>query len=161
MKKGLTTIGIIAGLVILVIGSYFVSYRWLFPYLHNQTLKQFSEPLIGITPSPGIQKIDSISEVGQQSGNSDHCDYLAAQLLKTDLPKSEIEKYYRSNYKGKTELNFFWTDEPHKPGIGAVNPTNISTLDEWVNTKSKMTGANLIIYIFEEGLTSAFDYRCS
>jgi hypothetical protein len=52
-------------------------------------------------------------------------------------------------------------DEPRQPGIGAVNPTNITTLDPWVNEKSKAMGANLIGYIFEGSMTSAFDYQCS
>lgn len=161
MKTGIATIGIILGLIVIIVGGYFGSYLWLFPNLHDQTLKEFSEPLANISNSEDIQRIDSLSEVGQQSGNSDHCDYLAAQLVKTDLSKSEVEKYYRENYKGNSTLNFYWFDEPHKPGIGVVNSTNIFTLNDWVNNVSKTGNANLIVYIFEGAMTSSFDYRCS
>jgi hypothetical protein len=102
---------------------------WLVPYLHDQTLNGFRN-----IPIPAkTQEVDNLSQVGQQSGNSDRCDYLATLLLKTDLSQPELEKYFANNYKGKSQLNYFWVNEPHKPGIGAVNPTNILTLDDWVN----------------------------
>jgi len=160
MKNGFVLIGIIAGLIVGGVALYIASYLWLLPYFHNQNLKEFSEQLVIIPPPAKTQEIDKLNQIGQQSGNGDHCDYLSALLLKTDIPKPEVEKYYSDNYKGKSRLYFFWINEPHKPGIGNVNPTNIFTLDEWVNNKSKTTGANLIIYIFEGAMTSAIDYRC-
>lgn len=161
MKRGFAVMWIIGGLVVGAIILYAVSFTWVFPQLHNQTLAKFSSQLVTLPAPQKTQVIDSLSVVGQQSGNSDHCDYLGALLLKTDLSKDDIEKYYRDNYKGNSQLHFYWTNEPHQPGIGAVNPTNIFTLDSWVNDKAKSTGANLIIYIFEGSMTSAFDYRCS
>jgi len=159
--KGFAVIWIIGGLVVAIVVIYAACLMWVFPQLHNQTLDKFSSQLLTIPVPQKTQLIDTLSEVGQQSGNSDHCDYLGALLLKTDLSKSDAEKYYRDNYKGSSQLHFYWTNEPHQPGIGAVNPTNIFTLDSWVNDKSKITGANLIVYIFEGAMTSAFDYRCS
>jgi hypothetical protein len=161
MHRGFATIGIIGGLVVGVIVLYVACFVWVFPYFHDQELQDFSRPLASVAPPEQTKEIDQLSQVGQQTGNSDHCDYLLAFLLKTTLPKQEIERYYTDRYKGKSQLNFFWIAEPHNPGIGAVNPTNISTLDEWVNITSKTSGANLIVYIFEAGMTSAFDYRCS
>jgi hypothetical protein len=160
MKKSKAIIVTVVAILVGVIALYFVSLLWFFPYIHNQDLSRFSQPLMSIPPPADTQVLDSIIQVGQQSGNSDHCDYLAAWLLKTSSTKQDIEKYYSKNYKGGSSLNFFWISEPHKLGIGTVNSTNISTLDYWVDNKSKSEGANLIVYIFEGAMTSAFDYRC-
>jgi hypothetical protein len=120
MKRGFAVIGIIGGLFAAVIVLYAISFVWIFPRLHDQTLSKFSSELTNIPVPQKTQLIDTISEVGQQSGNSDHCDYLGALLLKTDLSKSDAEKYYRDSYRGTSQLHFYWTDEPHQPGIGAV-----------------------------------------
>jgi len=159
--KGLRLIVIIGGLVVVLIVLYAAAFMWLFSQFHNQTLSRFTSQLTRIPVPEKTLLIDTLSQVGQQSGNSDHCDYLGALLLKTELSKSDAERYYRDNYKGASQLHFYWTDESHQPGIGAANPTNIFTLNDWVNSKAKDTGANLILYIFEGSMTSAFDYRCS
>ncbi len=100
MKKSLITIGIIVSLVIASVAFWLISYLWVFPHLHDKTLREFYQSLTSIPVPEETNLIDSLSEVGQQSGNSDHCDYLAAELLKTNLSKSEIENYYIGNYKG-------------------------------------------------------------
>lgn len=156
MKQDLKTIGIILASIIGVIALYVFFFVIFFPYLHNQTLNRFSYELLSIPTPEKTQVVDSLTLAGHQTGNSNHCDYLAAQLIKTDLPKSEIEKFYKDNYKGESEVRFFWINEEHKPGL-LGNPTEIYTLDEWVDNKSV---ANLIVYVFEVAMTMSFDYRC-
>jgi len=161
MGKREFLIVIIAVTIVGAVTLYVTSFLWFFPHLHDKTLNVFSQRLFS-TPLPeNTQEIERINKVGLQSGNSDHCDYLAALLLKTALSKSDIEKYYENNYKGDSQLHFYWVNELYVPGIGVVNPTNIFTLDDWVNNKSKISGANLILFIFEGAMTSAFDFRCS
>jgi len=159
--RGFATFGVIVAIIGAVIVLYIPAYLWLFPMLHDRTLNTFSQELLTIPVPNQTQEVDRLTKVGHQSGNSDHCDYLAAILLKTDLSKSEIEKYYKNNYRGKSTVNFYWFDEPHEPGIGAVNPTGIYTLNDWVDSKAKATGSDLMVYIFEGGMTSALDLRCS
>lgn len=160
-NKGSIVFIAIGGIFLAASVLYFPAYLWFFPYLHDKTLDNFAGPFVNIQLPERTQEVDRLSIVGHQSGNSDHCDYLAAKLLKTDLSKSEVEKYYRDKYAGKSQVHFFWTNEPHEPGIGAVNPTGIYTLNDWINIEAKEKDANLVVYIFEGSMTSALDPRCS
>jgi hypothetical protein len=105
---------IIGGLVVVLIVLYSAAFTWLFPQFHNQTLSRFTSQLTRIPVPENTSLIDTLSQVGQQSGNSDHCDYLGALLLKTELSKSDAERYYLDNYKGASQLHFYWTDESLK-----------------------------------------------
>jgi hypothetical protein len=161
MNRGFTILGGTSLIAIAIAILSIPFYLWILPELHDKTLDQFSEPLLSISVPEGTQVLDTLSSIGLQTGNSNHCDYLAALLVKTDLPRVEIEQYYKGKYDGDSEVEFFWTNDTHEPSvIDIVNPTGIYTLNDWVNVKSKETEANLIIYIFEGALTSSIDFRC-
>ena len=161
MKRGFASFGILS-LAAAVIAVLFIPvYLWIAPKLHDRTLVRFSKPLLSISVPENTQQIDALSRVGLQSGNSNHCDYLAALLLKTGLKKNDLEAYYQDSYKGESTVEFFWINEPHGTGIGNVNPTGIFTLNDWVNNvKPEETDANVIVYIFEGDMTSSLDLRC-
>ena len=159
MKKNIKKFVIII-LIVIFLCLAVLAYVWFLPMLHDKTLEKFSEQFLSIIPPQGTQVVDTLSIIGHQSGNSNHCDYLVATLLKTKLPKSDIETYYINEYKGSSRINFFWLDNAQGKDIFTVNPTGIYTLNEWVNVKSNETQANVIIYIFEGAMTSALDLRC-
>jgi hypothetical protein len=158
--KGISAL--LSALVFTAVVLYFPAYFWVFPYLHDRTLQDFSSRFMSISLPDKTQEIDKLTRVGQQSGgNINECDYLAAFLLKTELPRIELEKHYSSHYRGKSEVEFYWLNEAHGSGIGEINPTGIPTFTDWLNSKSKGTGANVIVYIMEPALTSSIDPRCS
>jgi hypothetical protein len=160
--KATIFIGLAIGvLLVCCVVLYFPAYFWFFPYIHDYTLDRFAEPLISITAPQKTQILDRLSRIGQQTGNSDHCDYFAAIVLKTELPKDEVESYYRKNYDGKSGLAFVWLNEKNNYTAGDSRIDVIHTLKDWIDNKQASNKANLIVYIFEVAMTSAIDYRCS
>src|SRR5262245_23557602 len=101
---------ILAGSVLLLAG-YPVLYLLVLPHFHDVTLERFAEPLLTIPPPADSKDIETLTRVGQQTANTDHCDYLAALMLETKLPKVEVEDYYRKAYKGKSRVEFVWLNE--------------------------------------------------
>jgi hypothetical protein len=162
MKSGRALIIALVGLVFAALIFYLAAYFWIMPHIHDQTLRQFSTPFLNVSLPSNTHEIDRIIKVGQQSGgNINECDYLAAFLLKTTLSKSDLQGYYASHYSGKSRVQFYWLNELHGSGIGVINPSGIPTFDDWVNYRSKASGANVIVYIMEAALTSSVDPRCS
>jgi hypothetical protein len=129
--------------------------------MHNVTLQKFSEPLLSISEPQNVVRINSLTKVGQQYANGDHCDYLAAVLLKTDLYKADIENYYKDNYTGKSEIKYVWLDEENSYTNNIFDPLSISSLKDWIQDQSENASGEVVVYIFEGGMTSFFDYRCS
>ncbi len=157
MKKNII---ILISIPIVLIGIYF---GWLFsvgPYMHDQVLERFSNQLLSI-PVPGdTQLLKTTSIVGQQIGNGDHCDYLAAMQIQTNLSKEDVENYYRESYKGESEVNFIWLNEENEYTSDGFNPLVIFTLKDWIHNDLNQN-SSLIVFIFEPSMTSSFDYRCS
>jgi len=162
MQRGFTVFGIIGVIVLAIVVLSIPAYLWLLPALHDRTLNQFSQTLTQIQLPQNTQQIGELSKVGQQIANSDHCDYFAGVMVKTALPKEQFENYYRSQYTGKSELKFLWLDEESEYTTDSqYDPTVIHTLKDWVADKSLSNKANAVVYIFEVGMTSALDLRCS
>ena len=156
MRRGFAVIAIIGGLVVAAIVLYFPAYFWFFPYLHDQTLSRFSQDLTDVRLPPNTQEIERLHRVGQQSGNSDHCDYFAGEMFRTDLSKEQFEEYYRNHYNGESSVRFFWINQDNVEDIG------IFTLKDWIIQKENNLGQQtVVVYIFEGAMTSAVDYRCS
>jgi hypothetical protein len=102
----------------------------------------------------------NVSRKGQQVGNGDHCDYVAAILVKTDLMKDTLQQYYAGSYKGLSQIQLIWLGERNVYTTSSIEAGTIASLKQWINRKGTGDGT-AVIYIFQPGLTSAFDYRCS
>ena len=147
--------------ILALLGLYFAWYVWIGPYLHDKTLAKFSEQLFEIQLPDNAVLLDRISVVGQQEGNSDHCDYLAAIQLQTELPKSALENHYKNSYSGDSEVKFVWLDEENPYTNKEFDPLVIFSLKDWIINKLDDSRSSVVIYIFESGMTSAIDRRCS
>ncbi len=163
MTQGFAESSVIVGITIAIAVLLIPAYLWFFPYLHNRTLNEFSESLTAISLPPETHKVAELSKIGQQIGNSDHCDYFSGQMLQTYLPKGDFEAYYRTHYSGKSQVEFVWINEKNKYTTDSqFDPTIIHPLKDWLNDKSQNNkDANVVVYIFEAGMTSALDLRCS
>ncbi len=156
------SVSIIVGLALIAgIILYFPTYFWIAPRMHDSALKKQSLSLSTLPLPERTQKTGELSEVGQLSGSGDHCDYFSSIMLKTDLSKSDLETYYKTNYKGSSKLDFMWTDTMNvtKENRG-TNPTGIATLSDWFMNKDKNNMTNVIVYLFDWGQGSAADPRC-
>ena len=153
----LSSILIIIGIIVV----YSVCYFFIIPKLNNQTLERFSQRLTSVALPPNTQQIQQVDEVGQLSGSGDHCDYLSAIMLKTTLPKAELENYYNNNYKGTTKIDFIWTDEMTVTKENRIgNPTGVATLSDWFMNKDQNDQTDVVVYIFDWGKGSSVDPRC-
>ena len=144
-----------------IILIYALSYLWIIPKRHDAILNDFAKGLLSIRLPEESKLIDSTSIVGQQQGNSDHCDYLAAIILDSSLPKQRLQDYYDQNYTGNSEIEFVWLDENNIYTTEEFDFRAIRTLKTWISDNRENEHASVVVYIFEAGLTSAFDYRCS
>lgn len=148
------------GFAALLIVSYIGTFFWVVPMIHDATLKKFSAPLLSIPLPEKSKKIDSISIIGQQFANGNHCDYLAATLVETNLSKNDVQEYYNNNYKGKPALKFVWLDERNSYTQNTFNSQTIFSLKEWMGRAPIVASSTFAVYIFESNMTSSFDYRC-
>lgn len=64
----------------------------------NKNLAGFAKQIEELALPPAtIQLGKTYKRVGLLTGNGNHCDYAAAKLVKSQLSKEEIEKFYFSN----------------------------------------------------------------
>lgn len=133
---------------------------WLLPYLHDRTLANFSSEIAQLPLPSGTTRQDVVTVVGQQSGNGDHCDYLVAVTLITDMGKHEAEEYFKGKYSDPTNLRFLWADEMEQYASQANAAFSIHVLSEWVRGRQHDDKTNLVVYRFEGSMTSSWDYRC-
>lgn len=146
--------------ILLVLAGLATSNFWLTPFLHDRYLEKYVDVLAAIKLPNGVEKTGSLSKVGQQSGNSDHCDYLAAVMLKTALPKEEVEAYFQNAYRGTSEIRFIWGDEMREYASEDNRISGIHTLRDWLSSRPDGEQTNLIVYLFDVGATTSWDYRC-
>lgn len=153
---------LIIGLIVIgIVVSPFLAFKLVLPYMHDRTQAARSLTLTSIPLPEKTTKVEQIDEIGQLSGNGDHCDYLTAIMLKTDLLKSEVESYYKNNYKGESTLDFFSVDEPNNLSVTGPDAIAIHPLKKWFTEKSESNPTNVVIFIFDSGITSSLDSRCS
>lgn len=150
----------VAGVLVLLMVTYVCAFFWVVPFLHDVTLKKFSTPLLSISVPENTKQIDSISAVGQQFANGNHCDYLAALLVESSQSKDNIQKYYKEHYAGNSEVHFVFLDEENSYTKDIFDSQKIYSLGDWINNH-KISSTTIAVYIFEGHMTSSFDYRCS
>ncbi len=160
MKKGTLLPIIILSVIVLIMALYAACFFWISPKMHDVVLNQFSTELFSVELPSDTTQIDSISVVGQQIANGNHCDYLAARLLQTTLSKSELETHFAKGYQGKSKTQFVWLEEDNAYTIDSFDSSKIYSLEEWLDQKSTNSKANVVVYTFEPHMTSSFDYRC-
>lgn len=128
-------------------------------YFHTEiTLKSFSGELTSIQVPESTTLLDSVTEFGSVSaGNGDHCDYLAGILFETNASKQYIESWYKSQYRGKSQVEFVWLDEDNAYTNSDERWSASGPLLDMVagHTSSSTLG---MAYIFKEDAT--FDLRC-
>ena len=162
MNRKLSKFGLAGIIILILIVLSIPTYLWLIPKSHDRTLERFANELFSVQVPEKTHEVDRLSKVGQQIGNGDHCDYFAGLMVKTDLPKEQLEDHFRANYSGKSQIEFLWLAEENKYTTdNAFDPTIIHTLKDWVNNKSVIERSNVIVYVFEAAMTSALDLRCS
>lgn len=160
MKRNTLILLTIFGSVILVIALYIGGFFWIVPKMHDETLTRFSDQLFSVQLPADTTQIDSISVIGQQFANGNHCDYLAARLLETSLQKEKLENDFKENYHGTSELQFIWLDESNAYTDDIFDSSKIYSLDDWLDQHAQTSKADVIVYLFEGHMTSSFDYRC-
>jgi hypothetical protein len=152
------------GIMGLAIALILVCVSWFFligPLIHDNILNEFSQPFYAVQLPKETEYVDSLKKVGQQIGNGDHCDYLVATLLKTDLSKEVLESHYLKEYKGEGKIEFIWLSEANIYTSSKFDPLTIHTLKNWIEVKKDNSMGSVIVYVFEPGMTTSFDYRCS
>jgi hypothetical protein len=144
--------------VVVTFGIYISLFFWIIPAQHDASLQEFSSSLLSV-PAPENGQIEaSLSKVGLQVGNGDHCDYLAALAIQSKMAKKDLQDYYEEEYKGKSKVQYVWLDESSSY-TSTTSPDTIFSLKDWV--QKYKDSANVVVYIFEPSMTSSFDYRCS
>lgn len=139
------------------------------PLYHNFVLKGFSSEIMSIPTPEGTDMLDSLKLIRHQTGNSNHCDYLAAIRIDSNLSKEELTYHYKTGYKGDSNLEFIWLDEQNEYTVSTTSYSGmppIYTLGNWLKERSeayvheKSSTTKGVAYIFEAGMTDALDWRC-
>jgi len=151
----------ILGLVVIAGAVYLSLFFVVIPRLHDATLNSFAENLFSVSLPASIKETDKLSVVGQQLGNGDHCDYLAATLIESNLSKKDVMDFFTKNYRGPSTIKFVWLDEKNPYTQNNPDPQIIYSLRDWLTNNPNKNSAKVAVYIFETGMTSSFDYRCS
>lgn len=140
---------VIAILVIpIFIGGYFYT---------EATLDKFGGELTKIEVPENTRILDTRTEFGTIFGNGDHCDYFSGVIFDTENSKEDTENYFKSQYKGESQLEFVWLDEDKKYPEDydfylQYGPIRDLIID---NPSALLRG---IVYIYKPD--AAFDFRC-
>jgi hypothetical protein len=62
--------------------------------LNNRSLQSFADNLYNYPLPPKTEVVDRRAEVGLM-GNGNHCDFVAEQILVSELSREELEGYYQ------------------------------------------------------------------
>lgn len=141
IASAITIFAIPVFIILLVIALGFYDH-----YDNNGKLKDFSEQLFSYPLPPKTTQIGKSTFVGN-TGNSDHCDFSATEILETQLTLEEIENYYRKGGFKKADGYESLFDEAY---VFVHEDRDISIDNKFV----------VDVSIVDQGHSARFDIRC-
>lgn len=144
-------------ITILLMVLYLISFVYLFPLLHDKKLEEISSLLTNVELPQETNILSTGSKVGHQIGNSDHCDYFAYLVIKSNLTNKELTEYYKSK---NLDIEILFKNNLGSYQNEKVDHDEVFTLKELVDS-NKAVNYTAIIFVFKIAETSSFDLRCS
>lgn len=147
----------------MIAADLLVSPYIVFPISNDIILCRFSWQLLAGKLPDETRLLDSASVCGKLNGNGNGMDFLAAALIQTDLPLSEIRKYYHTqSYQAAKPFS------DHACEVIVIPAESPELQTEFLehrdiafpnHTKAIAAGGCYYVILYDGGYTAPFDIR--
>lgn len=133
--------------ILISIIALFGLFIFLLPFIsvpvNNYLLNNYSKKLFSINPPDKTVTIETGKNWGTLIGNSDHSDFFAYVVIKSDLSKEELFTYYKNRYNGKSQIGVY------QVGSSSTEIFPVTNFIENLQKNSVNTENLYILYLFD------------
>jgi hypothetical protein len=130
------------------------------PYLNDLSFERFSRPFFSMQEPTDAERIAQFKSFGQEVGSGDHCDYLVAIALQTNLSTSTLAAHYSDVYSGESKIEVVSLHDPNEYTSPVHSYSALPSLKEWILTGLPDNSVDAIIYTYESHVSVWPEYRC-